>query len=173
MEILKFPDVRLRFMADRLPSQEELPCIVAEMTSVMKEHKGIGLAATQVNLPYKLFIMKLPDKDKLWVVQDPQILRADKGIRLCEEGCLSIPNVWAKVERYRRIYVKYLDENNQTVKCTLEGLTGCVWQHEMDHLSGILFVDRLSKTKKDELFKEHKRIDGVCDGYDYPWVLNS
>lgn len=156
MHILKYPDPFLRLTATKLPTQDELPGVVSEMTSVMLSHNGIGLAATQVGLDLRLFILKMPDKDKVWVCVDPKIVRADTRTRVIEEGCLSMPGLLADVERPSRIQVEFTDETGKMVKYGLAGLMACAFQHELDHLNGVLFIDRMPEGEKSKLLARYE-----------------
>jgi peptide deformylase len=119
------------------------------MFDLMYEEDGIGLAATQVDLPYRLFVMNVAgdagDKQSELVFINPVIVR-QKGMAEDREGCLSLPEIYAPVRRPEKAVVAAYNEAGQEITCELEGLHARAAQHECDHLDGILFIDRLSTT---------------------------
>jgi peptide deformylase len=122
--------------------------IVAEMFSLMYEHKGVGLAANQVDLPYQLFVINLendPSKGEEHVFINPVISRRTGTVE-AEEGCLSFPEIYANVKRSSKVMVSAYNLFGQEVNFTAEGFFARAIQHEFDHLEGILFIDRLSPT---------------------------
>lgn len=115
-----------------------------EMVKLAKsfhDPEGVGLAANQVGLTERFFVAKNNQKFHFFI--NPQILKAGKRTQKYFEGCLSIPNYWGEVKRATQIKVSYLDENNQTVTRTLTGVPAWIFQHELDHLEGKLFPDRV------------------------------
>lgn len=143
MEIIKHPDERLRKPTKGLAPQGQLSEIVREMTEVMLRNKGVGLAANQVGLPYSLFLMYI--NNKVWVIQNPEIISRQGEVET-EEGCLSLPGIKVKLRRSRKIKVRYLDEQEKSVRNQFQGLASVVFQHELNHLQGILIVDYLEKS---------------------------
>lgn len=140
----------------------ELQSLIRNMAELMYRVKGLGLAANQIGIPKRFFIMDIGQKEgspSLEVYINPEIL-AKEGVTEYEEGCLSIPGYYAKVERFAKIYVRAIDLNGKPFERELEGLSAIAFQHEFDHLEGILFVDRLSPLKR-ELFnrwwKKHSK----------------
>jgi peptide deformylase len=129
----------------------ELHTVVRQMFDLMyeKDHRGIGLAANQVDLPYRLFVINLTCdpalRDQEFVFINP-VLSQPKGSAEEEEGCLSLPGLYAQVRRPERITVNAYNLAGQEVTMGLEGLFARVVQHETDHLDGVLFIDRLSPT---------------------------
>lgn len=126
----------------------ELREIVREMFELMYKHRGVGLAANQVDLPYRLFITNPtgdPKTGEERVFINP-VLRRPRGLVEAEEGCLSIPEVYAPVKRAEKIDIDAYDLDGQAVHLELEGLPARVVQHENDHIDGRLFIDRLSTT---------------------------
>jgi len=123
---------------------------IDKMAETMYKARGIGLAGNQVALPKRVFIMDVSHKEgksNLEVYINPEILEKEGEI-IYEEGCLSIPGYFAKVKRHAKIYVKAYDINGKEFERELTGLPAIVFQHEFDHLEGILFIDRLSTLKK-------------------------
>lgn len=156
MEVLIFGHPALREKAKPVESiNGELKETVEKMAEIMYKAKGIGLAANQVGILKRFFIMDVSQregKNKLEVYINPEIISAEGEI-LYEEGCLSIPGYFAPVKRYAKIYIKAYDINGNFFEKELEEVSAIVFQHEYDHLEGILFIDRLSPIKK-QLFKK-------------------
>ena len=149
LEILEFPDERLRTVAkpvDRFDS--ELRQLVDDMVETMYGAQGIGLAATQVNVHRRLLVLDISqNQDSPRVYVNPEIV-ASEGTETCEEGCLSVPGIYAEVSRAERITIAAQDAEGQTFREELEGLHAVCVQHEIDHLDGKLFVDYLSPLKR-------------------------
>jgi peptide deformylase len=124
--------------------------MVARMFELMYEHKGVGLAANQVNLPYRLMITNTTgdpttgDAERVYI--NP-VLSRPKGMAEAEEGCLSIPGVHGDVKRAARIHVSAYSLDGEPIEELLDGLAARVVQHEVDHLDGVLFIDRLGPTE--------------------------
>lgn len=133
------------------------------MIETMRLNDGIGLAANQVNMLIRMFVidMKLIDEDlEAQVFINPEILDSS-GSSLKEEGCLSIPNVHADVIRPEKISVRYQTLNGDWVEETLEGLAARVFQHEFDHLNGVLFIDRIPPLQRKLIEPQIKKIQGA------------
>jgi peptide deformylase len=147
VRIIKYPHPTLRYKAKPLQRVDaELKKIVAEMFELMYEQKGVGLAATQVDLPYKFFIINLendPQKAPEHVFLNPVISRRT-GTAEAEEGCLSFPEIYAPVKRSEKVVISAFDLSGQEINYQLDGLFARAVQHEFDHLEGILFIDRLT-----------------------------
>jgi len=159
LQIIHYPHPTLLRVAKPLRRIDaDLRKIVAEMFDLMYEYRGIGLAAPQVNLPYRLFVVnetgdaKQPDHERVLI--NP-VLSKPKGSAEDEEGCLSIPKVYAQVRRPASIRVQAYDLSGQAIDLMAEGLLARVLQHENDHLDGVMFIDRLAPTQlmdlKDQL----------------------
>jgi peptide deformylase len=128
----------------------ELVRLVREMFTLMYEHNGIGLAATQVDLPLRLFIANLtakPDEGEEFVFINP-VLSKPKGNEESEEGCLSFPELYGPVTRPKQISVHAYNLRGEEVHLNLNGMLARVVQHEYDHLDGVLFVDRMTPTAR-------------------------
>jgi peptide deformylase len=129
----------------------ELKKIISEMLELMYEDQGAGLAANQVDLPYRLFVMNIecdPEaKDQEHVFINPVISRRS-GMAQAEEGCLSLPEVYGQVRRPEKIVLSAYDLSGEEVSYELDGLFARAAQHEVDHLDGSLFIDRLGETGK-------------------------
>jgi peptide deformylase len=128
---------------------QELHAIVREMFELMYEANGVGLAANQVDLPYRLFVLNLQSDpqavDEEHVFLNP-VLTDRKGMIEAEEGCLSLPGLYAQVKRPERVVLQAYNLAGEEVNIPLEDLFARAVQHEIDHLDGILFIDRLSPT---------------------------
>jgi peptide deformylase len=149
LEILEFPDPRLRTVAKPVDSfDQELGNLIDEMFETMYDANGIGLAATQVNQHIRMLVLDVSeDRDEPKAYINCEIIERD-GEQVCEEGCLSVPGVYAKVKRADRIRVRAQDRNGDHFEEDAEGLHAVCLQHEMDHLEGKLFVDYLSPLKR-------------------------
>ncbi len=155
LNVLRFPDERLRNVAQPITEfTPELQIIIDDMFETMAVEKGVGLAATQVDIHQRLVVMDVSaDRDAPIVMINPEIIASD-GMQISEEGCLSVPEQYAKVERAEKVTVKALDREGN--EFTLDGdelLAVCI-QHEIDHLDGKLFVDYLSPLKRDRIRKK-------------------
>jgi peptide deformylase len=150
LQIVQYPHPTLRRVAKPLRRVDaELHRLVREMFDLMYEHRGIGLAATQVDLPYRLFTINLESdpakRDQEFVFINP-VLSNRKGMAEAEEGCLSLPTLYADVKRPERVTVNAYTLGGQEINLELSGLFARAVQHEVDHLDGVLFIDRLSPT---------------------------
>ena len=144
---------------------DELRVLIADMFETMYEAPGIGLAAVQVGVPKRLLVMDLqepenPDDPESPVVKEPRVFinpeilsHSDHEVPYLE-GCLSVPDQYAEVLRPDRIRARWLDEQGEAHEEDLEGLLAVCLQHEMDHLEGVLFIDHLSKLKRDMVLKK-------------------
>ena len=155
MDILPYPHPALRWKSKPIPEiNEELRRIVAEMFELMYAAKGIGLAANQVGLPYRLFILNLSAdpalKDEEIVFLNPDILKR-KGTTEGEEGCLSFPGMYGQVKRAAKIDIEAFDLSGECFEYSLDELAARAVQHESDHLDGVLFIDRMTESARREL----------------------
>ncbi|MEX1221245.1 MAG: peptide deformylase [Idiomarina sp.] len=155
LTILTYPDERLRTLAEPVAEVDDaLRATIDDMFETMYECQGVGLAATQVDVHKRLFVADCSeDQNEPLVFVNPEIVERD-GEFTNEEGCLSFPGVYAKVDRAGTVTVKALDKNGQEFTKTAEGLLAICIQHEIDHLNGKLFVDYLSKLKRDRIRKK-------------------
>ena len=149
LPILRFPDPRLKKIAAPVQKVDDsLRQLVADMAETMYEAPGIGLAATQVDVHKQVVVIDVSEeRNALLVLVNPKIELAD-GTREGEEGCLSVPGIYDKVERAERVVVTYLDLEGQQQRLEAEGLLAVCIQHELDHLNGKVFVERLSQLKQ-------------------------
>ncbi|KHT58349.1 peptide deformylase [Alteromonas macleodii] len=155
LDVLSFPDERLRTVAKPVEEvNDEIKQLVSDMFETMKDENGIGLAATQVNHHVQVVVMDVSeDQNEPRVFINPEIIRKD-GSTISEEGCLSVPGNYAKVERAESITVKALDQNGESFELDAEGLLAICIQHELDHLKGKLFIDYLSPLKRQRIRKK-------------------
>lgn len=165
LTILKYPDERLRTVAEPITSVDDsLRETIDAMFETMYDSNGVGLAATQVNVHKRLFVADCSeDQNEPLVFINPEITEQD-GLFANEEGCLSFPGVYAKVERAEKITVSALDRNGESFTMSAEGLLAICIQHEIDHLNGKLFVDYLSPLKRNRIRKKlekEARLDAV------------
>ncbi len=155
LDVLRFPDERLRNVAKPVETvNDEIKQLVSDMFETMRDEKGIGLAATQVDRHVQVVVMDVSeDQNEPRVFINPEII--DKqGSTISEEGCLSVPGNYAKVERAEAVKVAALDENGESYELEADGLLAICIQHELDHLKGKLFVDYLSPLKRQRIRKK-------------------
>ncbi len=164
LNILEFPDPRLRTIAKPVEAFDaKLKKLVEDMTETMYAANGIGLAATQVNIHERLLVLDVSDeRDQPRVYINPQIT-ASAGKESCEEGCLSVPGIYANVERAETIHVKAQDAQGNIFEEDLEGLHAICVQHEIDHLNGKLFVDYLSPLKRSRVRKKLEKQRKIAE----------
>jgi len=157
-EILILPDKRLRQVSAPVKKIDDgVRTLVEEMFETMYDAPGIGLAAIQVGAPKRVVTMDLAKKDEPKAPQvfiNPEILWASEDKAIYEEGCLSIPEYYGDVERPAQVKVKYLDLEGEPREIEANGLLATCLQHEIDHLNGVLFIDHMSKLKRDRVLKK-------------------
>ena len=149
------PDPRLRTVAQPVETfDDELAQLVDDMIETMYDARGIGLAATQVNVHRRLLVLDVSEaQDSPREYINPEIL-ATEGEETCEEGCLSVPGIYADVTRADKIRISAFDRHGKPFEETLDGMHAVCVQHEMDHLEGKLFVDYLSPLKRRMVLKK-------------------
>ncbi len=155
LTILEFPDPRLRTRAQPVAVFDKaLRTLVDAMLATMYSAPGIGLAATQVNVHKQLLVLDVSEeKNTALALVNPKILERE-GVQVYQEGCLSVPGIFADVERAERIVVAAQDREGQPLRIEADGLLAVCIQHEMDHLIGKLFVDYLSPLKRELVRKK-------------------
>ncbi len=158
LDIVKVPDPILTTKSDPIEKiDNELIKFTDDMLDTMYDAPGIGLAAIQVAVPRRVIVIDISrdDEDRHPVVMiNPEILSVGDKPRSHEEGCLSIPEIYAEIERPDEIRVRYQDLDGHSHEIIADGLFSTVIQHEVDHLDGVLFVDHLSRLKRDRLIKK-------------------
>ncbi|WP_371323856.1 peptide deformylase [Dechloromonas sp. ZY10] len=149
LPILRYPDPRLKKVAQPVEKIDDtIRKLAADMAETMYEAPGIGLAATQVDVHLQLVVIDISeDKSDLRVLINPRIERL-QGCHVGEEGCLSVPGIYEKVERAEQVTVHYQDLDGKNRSFTADGLLAVCVQHELDHLNGKVFVDHLSQLKQ-------------------------
>lgn len=149
MQVVKAPDPKLRVQTKQVkkvnPRLLQTLKEMIKLTKTFKDPEGVGLAATQVGLEESFFVAK--DYEKFISVINPKILSMGKRTKKYFEGCLSVPNMWGEVKRATYIKVSYQDETGKTVTVPLKGVLAWIFQHEVDHLNGTLFSDRVLEQK--------------------------
>ncbi len=168
MQIVKYPHPTLRYKSKPLRRIDaELRTMVAQMFDLMYEHKGIGLAANQVDLPYRLIVVNVTGdpaaKEEERVFINPVLVR-QKGSAEDREGCLSLPDIYAPVVRPEKIVLSAYNLQGQEQTWELDGLPARVVQHECDHLDGILFIDRLSVANLLAIKKDLEALESDFSG---------
>ena len=158
LPILEFPDPRLRTKAVPVESswlaEEATQRLFDDMFETMYAAPGIGLAASQVDVPKRFMVIDVSEeKDQPLVFVNPEIV-ASSGEEVCQEGCLSVPGIFADVTRAAGITVRALDRNGKPFELATDGLLAVCIQHEIDHLDGKLFVDYLSPLKREMVRKK-------------------
>ena len=167
-DIIKIPDKRLRLVSKPVGKVDgELKRLIDDMFETMYEAPGIGLAAIQVGVAKRVITMDLAKKDEPknpQVFINPEILWTSEEWAIYEEGCLSVPDQYAEVDRPDRIRAKWLDLDGKPHDEEITGLLATCLQHEIDHLNGVLFIDYLSRLKRDMVvrkFTKQKRAEAL------------
>lgn len=164
LKILQYPHKALREPTHQVTHFDDaLRQHIQQMLSLMYEDQAVGLASTQVGLTYRLFVMDVsPQQNQPECFINPEIIEST-GSKLYEEGCASFPGIYAKVLRADTITVQYYDEFGVLKTQKANGLAANCIQHELDHVNGILFIDRLSKLKKMMMLKKYEKLNRVTD----------
>ena len=159
LPILEFPDERLRTKAAPVETvDDEVRQLVDDMLETMYDARGIGLAATQVDVHRRVVVMDVSDDNSQpLVLINPRYEPIDDAKEPLSEGCLSIPEYYAEVPRYLKVKLNALDRNGEPYELEADGLLAHCIQHEYDHLEGVLFVDYLSPLKRDRVMKKMQK----------------
>ena len=156
--ILVLPDARLRAVADPIDAvDDDIKALAKDMLETMYDAPGIGLAAPQIGVMKRIVVMDLAkegEKPEPLVLINPEITRFSDVVQTTEEGCLSIPELYYDVERPDAVTVKYTDLDGNEVTKDAEGKLAVCIQHELDHLDGVLYIDYLSRLKRDRVIKK-------------------
>jgi len=160
LDIITLPDRKLRLVSDPIERVDaDLLRFADQMLETMYAAPGIGLAAIQVGVPRRIIVLDVAQREdetasrKPMVMINPEVLKLSDETLVREEGCLSIPEYYAEVERPASLRVRYLDREGKTKEIEARGVLATCVQHEMDHLDGKLFIDYLSKLKRDMVIK--------------------
>ncbi len=163
LPVLRFPDPRLRTVAKTVEKVDAtIKTLVENMFDTMYAERGVGLAATQVNHHIRVVVVDCAGEDEKpqpIAFINPEIISASEEQETCQEGCLSVPEIYADVERAKFVTVKALDKNGKEFTLDCEGLLSVCIQHEIDHLNGKLFVDYLSAAKRNLIRDKMKKYE--------------
>jgi peptide deformylase len=161
LNVLRFPDQRLRKKAAPVKQvTDETRQIIEDMKETMYAENGVGLAATQVNIHQQIIVLDVSrEQNEPICLINPEIIQKSKETKKHEEGCLSVPEYYADVERSTNITIRALDEHGQAHETHADDLLAICIQHEMDHLQGKLFVDYLSPLKQQRVRKKMEKLD--------------
>jgi peptide deformylase len=158
LSILRYPDERLHTIAQPVESVNgEIRQLIEDLAETMYAAPGVGLAATQVDVHKRLIVIDVSEtRDQLLVLINPTIIES-RGVSEFEEGCLSVPGIYERVERAEWVKVRALDRNGELFEIEADGLLAVCIQHEMDHLLGKVFVEYLSRLKQSRILARIKK----------------
>jgi peptide deformylase len=164
LKVITYPDKRLKNISSNVEIfDENLHTFLDEMYETMLQSNGIGLAAIQVAAPLRIFIICIPNerdeqsKNELFEFINPVIIQKN-GNTFYQEGCLSVPEFYEDIERFEKITIRYQDRFSNEKSLDAEGLFAIAIQHELDHLDGKLFIDKLSYARRKKFEKEYKKL---------------
>lgn len=164
LSVIHYPDPRLRKRCEPVTEfNADLAALAKRMLELMREHNGVGLAAAQVGIPLRLFVMNTTDdtaNDRVFV--NPELLDL-QGAKEAEEGCLSLPEVRVQVRRFHRAKMKAQDVDGKSIEAEEQDLPARVWQHETDHLNGVLIIDRMGPSDKIATKKQLRELEASFD----------
>jgi peptide deformylase len=165
MKLILDPDPILKQVAQDWNFETDINAeeVEAEMIQLMKTFNGIGLSGNQVGLLKRVFVIQLknhPDKTEPFAMFNPRIISESKESQLVEEGCLSFPQLWLGVNRPNKIESEYLDKNGNVCTITLTGIDARCFLHELDHLNGIVFTEKVSSMKLMLARKKQRKYNG-------------
>ena len=159
--LLVLPDPRLRLKSEPVKDiSEEVRALARDMLDTMYDAPGVGLAAIQIGVPRRVVTMDVSKSEterQPLVLVNPEVIWSSEETRTYEEGCLSIPEYYEEVERPERVRFRYTNLEGETVEADADGLLATCVQHEIDHLNGVLFIDYLSKLKRDRVTKKFSK----------------
>ena len=160
-EILILPDKHLRLVSEPVAKVDaDARALLDDMLETMYEAPGIGLAAIQIGVPRRLVVMDVAKEEEppapMFLI-NPEVVWASEEKRSHEEGCLSIPEVYEEVERPDRVRVRFLDRDGNPQEIEADGLLATCLQHEIDHTNGILFIDHISRLKRERVVKKARK----------------
>lgn len=164
LKIVEYPDARLRKISKNVEIfDDKLHQLLDAMYPIMMDTNGIGLAAIQVAHPIKVIVLNIPDEDgeqpheNLLEIINP-VITHENGETIYQEGCLSVPKFYEDIKRFEFVTINYQDREGNTKTIEADGLLSIAIQHEIDHLQGILFIDKLSYARRKKFEKEYKRM---------------
>jgi peptide deformylase len=162
LDIIVAPDPRLKRKCEAVTKMDAATAkLMADMLDTMYEAPGIGLAAPQVGVAKRIIVVdaaREKEPDAPYKMANPEIVWSSEEKKIHEEGCLSLPEEYENVERPDKIRVRYMDETGATKELEADGLLSVVIQHEMDHLDGVLFVDHISRLKRDMILRRMTKL---------------
>lgn len=149
LTILHYPAPALRMRARSIGKiDDEVRAVAARMIDLMREAKGVGLAAPQVGLSWRLFVTEVPEDRAPKIYINPKLTNFGPELEIGEEGCLSLPGIQVEIERPNSVMLSALDLEGKEVTTQGHGFAARVWQHEFDHLNGVLIIDRLDPKER-------------------------
>ena len=158
LEIKKYPDPILRKKCQEVKEiNEDVRKLISDMIETMQKNNGIGLAAPQVGVLKRIIVAETANGPKGFI--NPRILKKSKETEIIEEGCLSFPGLFLKIKRAKEIEIEAFDEEGKKIKA--EGLLARVLQHEIDHLNGILFIDKINIFQRWKVKKQLKKLQAL------------
>jgi len=164
LKIVEYPDKRLKIKSKKVEKfDNSLHKLLDAMNPMMIDTNGIGLAAIQVAHPVQVLILNIPNEDgeqpseNLLEIINPVIIKKD-GSTVYQEGCLSVPSFYEDIKRFETISINFQDRDGKAQSLDADGLLSIAIQHEIDHLNGILFIDKLSYARRKKFEKEYKRM---------------
>jgi len=164
LPVIVYPDKRLKLVSAEVTEFDtDLHSFLNNMYDTMIESNGIGLAAIQVAIPKRILVLCIPNEEgdqnyeDLLEIINP-VLSNEKGSIVYQEGCLSVPNFYEDIERHEKVTLNYQDRHGKPQQLEAEGLLSVAIQHELDHLDGKLFIEKLSYTRRKKFEKEYKKL---------------
>ncbi len=164
LPVVVYPDKRLKLVSEPVTEfDSDLHSFLDDMYDTMLESNGIGLAAIQVGEPKRILILCIPDEEgeqhpeDLLEIINPE-LSNEQGTTVYQEGCLSVPSFYEDIERYEKVTLNYQDRHGTPQQLEAEGLLSVAIQHELDHLNGKLFIEKLSYMRRKKFEKEYKKL---------------
>ena len=159
--IICLPDPRLKLVSEPVAQvDDEVRALLDDMLETMYDAPGVGLAAIQIAVPRRVVVIDVAGKDEPpapWFLVNPEITWASEEMNVHEEGCLSIPDYYEDVTRPARVRARFLDRDGKQQEIEADGLLATCIQHEIDHLNGVLFIDHLSRLKRERAMKKFQK----------------
>ena len=161
LSIIEIPDPRLKLVSEPVAHVDaSVRKLMDDMMETMYDAPGIGLAAIQVAVAKRVLVLDVAREDEEpqpLFIATPEIVWASEELNVYQEGCLSIPDYYGDVERPSRVRVRYLDRDGKVQEMNADGLLATCVQHEIDHLNGVLFIDHLSRLKRERVMKKYTK----------------
>lgn len=160
LEIKKYSNPILKKKCEEVKEiTPEIKKLIEDMTETMKQKQGVGLAAPQIGILKRVIVVETENGVKGFI--NPKILKNTRKTEIIEEGCLSFPNLWLKIKRWKEVEIEALDGDGKKIRA--EGVWARILQHEIDHLDGILFIDRISRLERFRIRKKLKELEKKYD----------